>query len=83
MSFWGSFSIPQGLGVLYLLVLFPFGTVLLGLLAALPLGGCQLLVMLLVWLRLLLVLKRGLLSSVLLMRFLGLVVLVRDGRKFD
>ena len=36
MSFWGSFSILQGLGVLYLLVLFPFDIVLLDLLAGPP-----------------------------------------------
>ena len=39
-----------GLGVLYLLALFLFGSVLLGLLAGLPLGGYRNMVMLLFWL---------------------------------
>ena len=47
MSFWGSFSTLLGLGVLYLLVPFPFGIVLLALPAGLLLGGHQDLVMLL------------------------------------
>ena len=47
MSFWGSFSVLHCLGVLYLLVLFPFNVVLLDLLAGPPLGGCRILVMLL------------------------------------
>ena len=62
MSFWGSFSILQGLDVLYLLVLFPFGIVLHALLAGLPPGGYRNLVMLLVWLLLLLRLSGMLLS---------------------
>ena len=78
MSFWGSFSI---LGVLCLLALFLFGIVLLALLVKVPLGGYLHLVMLLVWL-LLLMLGVSLLI-VLRMRFLGLVVLVRDGRDCD
>ena len=72
MSFWVSFSILQGLGVLYLLVLFPFVIVLLDLLARRRLGGCQFLVMFLIWLLLTLVLRVGLLT-VLMMRFLGFV----------
>ena len=67
MSFWGSFSILL---------------VLLALLTKVPLGGYLHLVMLLVWSLLLLVLGWSLLI-VLLMRFLGLVVLVREGREFD
>ena len=83
MSFWGSFSIFLDLGVLCLLVLFPFGIVLLALLAGLPLGGYRYLVMFLILSLLLLGLPGRLLLIVLLMRFLGLVVLVRDGRQFD
>ena len=82
MSFWGSFSILLDLEVLYLLALFPLGVVLLALLIGLPLGGYLYLVMLLVLsLQLLGLLER--LLIVLLMRFLGQVVLVRDGREFD
>ena len=46
MSFLVSFVILLGLDVLYLLALFHFGIVLLGLLAEHPLGGRQFLVML-------------------------------------
>ena len=79
----GLFRYPPGLVVHRLLALFRFGILLLALLAGLPLGGCRNLVTLLVWLLLLLVLQGRLLLIVLLMRFLGLVVLVRDGREFD
>ena len=61
----------------------PFDIVLLALLAGLPLGGYWNLVMLLVWLLLLLVLQGRLLLMVMLRRFLGSVVLVRDGGEFD
>ena len=45
----GSFVIHLGLGVHYLLALFPFGIVLLGMLAGPLLGGCRFLVVLLIW----------------------------------
>ena len=44
----GLFQYPPGSGVLYLLVLFPFGIVLFALLAGLPLGGYRYLVMFLI-----------------------------------
>ena len=59
MSFCGSLSTLLGLGVHYLLALFPLVIVLLGLLAGPPLGGCLFLVMLLIWLLLMLVQCRG------------------------
>ena len=74
MSFWDSFVILLCLGELCLLVLFPFGIVLLVLLAGPPLGGCQFLVVLLIWLLLVLVLCG---------RLLLMVVLVQDGKGFD
>ena len=61
----------------------PFGIVLLVLLAELPLGGYQFLVVLLIWLLQVLVLCRRLLLMVIVRRFTGLAVLVRDGQEFD
>ena len=63
-----SFVTFVGLRVHCLLALFPYGIVLLGLLAGPPLGGCQFLVMLLVWLLLVLGLFGRLLLMVLVWR---------------
>ena len=79
----GLFVILLGLGVLCLLALFPFGIVLLGLLAGPPLGGCRFLDTLLIWLLLLMVLFGRMLLLVLVSGFTGLVVLVLDGKEFD
>ena len=78
----GLFRYPPGSG-LYLLVLFPFVFVLLVLLAGPPLGGCQFLVMLLIWSLPMLMLCGRLLLEVLLRRFFGSVFLVQDGRECD
>ena len=75
-----SFVILLGLGVHCLLLLYPFGTVLLVLLARPPLGGCQLLVVLLIWLLLMMVMEVRFLLVVFARRFAGFVVLVRDGK---
>ena len=83
MSIWVSFDILLGLGELCLLALFPFGIAPLGLLPGPSLGGCQFLVVLLIWLLLVLVLCGRSLLMVFVRRFTGLVVLVRDGKDFD
>ena len=80
MSFWDSFVILPGRGVHYLLALFQFGIVLFGFLARPPLGGCQFLVMLLIWLPPVLMLCGRLWLRVWVVRFTGLVVLVLDGK---
>ena len=77
------FSYFLVLGVHYLLALFPFGIVLLGLLAGPRPGGCGCLVILLIWLLLMIVLCGRLLLMVLVRRFPGFVVLVLDGKEFD
>ena len=76
MSFWDSFVTLLGLGELCLLALFHFG-----LLARF--GGCQVLVVLLIWLLLELVLCGRLLLMVVVGKFSGLVLLVRDRKEFD
>ena len=71
MNLYGSSITLLGVGVHCLVALFPFGTVLLVLLAGPPLVGCQLLDMLLIWLLLGMVLFRRLLLMVLVRRSLG------------
>ena len=61
----------------------PFGIVLLVLLARLPLGGCQILVVLWIWFLLIMMMEERFLLVMFARRFAGFVVLVRDGKEFD
>ena len=83
MSYCSSFSTLLGFPVRCLLVHFPLGTALLGLLVGSLLGGCRCLDMLLALLRLILGLLRVVGLRLLVGRFTCLVVLDQDGKEFD
>ena len=85
MSFWDSFVIPLGLGVLSLLALFHLGIVLLGLLEELATWRLPVSdnVVGLITADVVLVLCGRLLLKMLVKGFAGLAFLVLDGKEFD